>query len=678
MEQIPTLNIILTFLFSGFIAYSVLIYLYRYFRMPQDETLPLIMFTGVAFVYIISDAAALYFSFFKPNIDAARIFITIEEITLLLFLIVAPYFIDKILELKSKQKIFNRVLLWAGAASAIIIGSIIILSPDILLTCTVNDNPDIYSYITCRLKTSPLLITRDILLIFYLFYMVIQILFSWTANKSINPIKNILAGLVILCYFAVTYMYKIFFYNNQIFSYPHIILGIVLCILFMNLGSIDLSVSYIKQLSDVRNDLNHVLYYDAALKIPNRIGFINDLKAELKNIEATGGKFSLIFIDIDDFQNLNECFGQHIGNEILNMLSKRLTEYFTYIGALYRIGGDEFVLLLKGIKSEEEAKNLAMKIIASLRNSFSVSGTSYTITASLGILQIPKDGKDIETIFNNGYAVINNTKKIKNTFTVFKRELTDFSLKKINIINILRSSIDKDQFTLFYQPIVDRNKKIKHVEALLRCTNTDPVIGGPGVFIPLLEEAGLMNDIDNMVLRKAFHDMEMRIKKKVNISINLSANQVVNPAYSDFLSSFAKQHGLESRQIILEVTESTLIQNMSAGRENLLKLKDKGFIIAIDDFGKGFSSLTYLAELPVDILKMDMVFVHSVPGDSKKEAMVKHIIEMAHSLNLKVIAEGFEIREQVEFFKELGCDYYQGYFFSRPMPLDELISKYLG
>jgi polar amino acid transport system substrate-binding protein len=247
---------------------------------------------------------------------------------------------------------------------------------------------------------------------------------------------------------------------------------------------------------------------------------------------------------------------------------------------------------------------------------------------------------------------------------------------KIHAVNLLRNSINRDEFMLYYQPIVDKNKKVKHVESLLRCTNADTSIGGPGIYIPLLEEAGLIKEIDNMVLRKAFHDMEIRIKKRFGLSINLSADQIVNPAYSNFLSSFTRQHGIENQKIILEVTENILIQNILAGRENILKLKEKGFRIAIDDFGKGFSSLTYLVELPVDILKMDIVFVQSVPGDSKKEAMVKYIIEMAHSLNMKIIAEGFENKEQFDFFKSLGCDFYQGYYFSKPLPIDELLAKY--
>jgi diguanylate cyclase (GGDEF)-like protein len=673
MNNSPTLYINLAILLSGLITYGLLLNLYGYLRIPQKEALSLLLFSCAAFIYIISDTFALFFAFIKPVIGITRFFVIINEISILLFLTVGPYFLDKIIALKPKQKIINRMLFWIGAAATILIGSITLFYNDIFIVCTEQGNPE---RIVCHTNINPLLILRSIMLTLYLFYMTAQILLSIISKNFFNPVRNILIGLIILCYFAVTYLYNIIFNNNQAFPYPHLALGIILFILFMNFGSVDLFVSYIKKLNTVKNDLNRVLHYDTELGIPNRMGFINDLQSELNKIASTGGNFSLIFVDIDDFQSLNECFGQNIGDEILKMLAKRLTEYFTYVGALYRIGGDEFVLLLKNIKSEEELKNLAGKITASLRNSFSISGVSYTITASMGILQIPNDGKDPDTILNNAYAVIQSSKKIKNTYTVFTTELTDSASMKIHAVNLLRNSINRDEFTLYYQPIVDKNKKVKHVESLLRCTNADTSIGGPGMYIPLLEEAGLINEIDNMVLRKAFHDMEMRIKRRFGLSINLSADQIVNPAYSNFLSSFTRQHGIENQNIILEVTENILIQNILAGRENILKLKEKGFRIAIDDFGKGFSSLTYLVELPVDILKMDIVFVQSVPGDSKKEAMVKYIIEMAHSLNMKIIAEGFEQKEQFDFFKSLGCDFYQGYYFSKPLPIDELLAKY--
>jgi EAL domain-containing protein (putative c-di-GMP-specific phosphodiesterase class I) len=283
----------------------------------------------------------------------------------------------------------------------------------------------------------------------------------------------------------------------------------------------------------------------------------------------------------------------------------------------------------------------------------------------------------VNTVFSNAYRVIGSAKKTKNTFQVFSQDLIDVTSRKIHIVNILRNSIVRNEFTLFYQPIVDCNKKPVHAEALLRYTGSDQTIGGPERYLPILEDAGLMKEVDNMVVHKAFRDMETKISNRFCVSINLSTAQLVDQGYSGFLSSFAAQHGIDTGRITLEVTEDRLMDNLAAGRESLSRLKNSGFKIAIDDFGKGFSSLTYLAELPVDILKMDMVFTQSVPGDRRKEAMVRHIMALAHSLDLQVIAEGFETEEQFEFFKGLGCDLFQGYYFARPMQLEELLARYL-
>ncbi|HRZ28759.1 MAG TPA: EAL domain-containing protein, partial [Spirochaetota bacterium] len=201
-------------------------------------------------------------------------------------------------------------------------------------------------------------------------------------------------------------------------------------------------------------------------------------------------------------------------------------------------------------------------------------------------------------------------------------------------------------------------------------------IGGPGDFIPLIEKAGMMKDLDNLVVRKAFYDMEMKIGKKFGLSINLSAGQFSDPSYGEFLSLFAKQHGIEPDRVVLEITESTLVDNIDLARENMVRLKENGFLIAIDDFGKGFSSLTYLVELPIDILKIDMAFVQAVPGDERKEKVAKYIMDLGRALGLKVLAEGFELPEQVEFFRNYGCALFQGYYFSRPLPLADLLEKY--
>lgn len=680
MNNIPNLYIGLIIFFSGCAIITVLQYAYFYIRIRQRETFPLLVFSCVAFSYIMSDALALFFNFALTMNKITRFFILFRELIPVLFFIIAPYFMNKALKLKAEVKKINQILFWIGTASIIAIVAATAFSPDLLVTSINRENPDNYRGIIYHQDIGPLLIIRNIMLIIYMLYTIGIILFSNIREKQFIPMKNILAGITILCYFTLSHLYFILFTDNRTgfgnLLYPHFALGAVFFIIFMNFGAIDIFIKYNKQLNSMKKDLNRISYYDALLGIPNRMGFMKDLQSELDKIKTNGGNFSLVFLDIDDFKNLNECFSEGVGNEILKMLSQRLIEYFADAGSLYRIGGDDFVFLLKKINTLEEVKGFAGKVVACLRNSFSVSGISYSITASLGILQIPQDGNDTEIILNNAYSIIRSAKKTKNTFAVFSQELTNHSSRKIQIVNLLRSCVERDQFTLFYQPVVDINKQLTHAEALLRCTNPDLSIGGPGMFIPLMEEAGLINEVDNMVVRKAFHDMEMHIKKRFSISINLSVNQLVNPTYSDFLSSFARQHGIENQQIIVEVTEDNLMDNISTGRKNLLKLKNTGFRVAIDDFGKGFSSLTYLAELPVDILKMDMVFIQSVPGDSKKEAMAKHIIELAHSLDLKVIAEGFELQEQFDFYKGLGCDLFQGYYFSQPLPLDEFLAKY--
>ncbi len=385
---------------------------------------------------------------------------------------------------------------------------------------------------------------------------------------------------------------------------------------------------------------------------------------------------SLIFIDFDDFQNKNESFGEKTGDEILKLFTGRLLEFFSSEGSLYRIGGDDFVLVLNNAKSDVEAGVVAGKIISSMRNPFTVSGVSHVLTVSIGIIRMPRDGNSVNSIMANAYSAIRSAKQTKNTYRVFSEEMAELSSRRIGIVSLLRASINNDQFELFYQPIVDVEGNLVYAESLLRSTKKDSAIGGPGQFNPIMEKAGLIKEIDDMVIRKAFHDLEMRIKKRFSISINLSSNQLVNPAYSDFLYSFSIQHGIDPSQITLEVIENTLIENLDSGRQSILNLKQKGFKIAIDDFGKGFSSLSYLSELPVDIVKIDMAFVQSIPGDPKKEAVAAHIMNLAHSLELKVVAEGFEKKEQVEFFKNIGCDNFQGYYFSRPLPLDELLKKY--
>ncbi len=679
MENLPILYFSLKLIFSGFIFYAVIQSAFIYFKMPVNETRGLLVICSVSFLYIASDALNSIFSIVVIRDNAAAVFLIAREIIPLLFFFIIPYYLDRVLVLKERLKKINRVFFLAGIAIAVILTVFSMIYPDLLLRYG-EPGPGLHSGGVLVQYRGPLIISRNIFFFVYLIYLITVILMTAMKKGSRFPAKNVLAGLIVLSYFAFNNFYSVLFARDEIIAvnnhFPYLGLGITILILSMGFGVFDLFISQFGRLDSITKDLRSELYYDAELEIQNRTGFRRDLKIGLDKSATSGRGFSLVYFDIDDFQNINESYGEGFGDEVLRMLVCRLKDTFAEAGALYRIGGDEFSFLLKEISTGGEAGTFASKIISSLKNPFVVSGISCTLTVSIAILIIPRDGNDINTIMSNAYTTIRDVKKAKNSYGFFSKNLLEGASNKIYTVDLLRNCIARDEFVLFYQPIVDAGGNIIHAEALLRCTNNDPAIGGPGNFIPLIEKAGLMKDLDNLVVRKSFYDVEMKIKKRFNISINLSANQLVDPSYGDFLSLFAKQHGIEPRHLVLEITEDNLVENMHLARKSLAELKKSGFLIAIDDFGKGFSSLSYLAELPVDIIKIDMAFVHAVPGDAKKETLAKYIMDLGHSLNLKVVAEGFELPAQVDFFKGLGCDLFQGYYFSRPLPLQDLLAKY--
>jgi len=680
-DSIPVLYISISIFLSGIAVSALIKFTYINIITRRKDLLPLLFLGVSASLYITFDGTALLYYLLTADYKTTRFFILIRELAPLLFLTAIPLLANGTLILKERLQKLNRIMLWCGIAFSFAIAITALSKPELLTGTPVPQVPGSYRQILTIQDAGSIVILKNVLLLVYMIYAVAVFLYSNIYNQIVFPVNKILIALIILIYTVLSYFYSISLLNNNsgyfIFYYPYISIGITIFILFIIFTLTDILIDNAAQLKKVKTNMRRKLYLDSLLNIPNRNGFIKDLQIKLDNVKISGENISLIFIDIDDFQKINDSFGENVGDEILKSLSNRLLTNFPQEGTLYRIGGDDFVFILKGFHSDNTALSIANKIISSLRNPFNISGISYLVTASLGVIQIPRDGEDISSIISNAYSVIHSAKQMKNTCKVFTKEMVDFSSKRISIVNLLRTCISADQFTLFYQPVMDADGKLMYAESLLRCTNPDPSIGGPDKFIPLMEKAGLMKDIDDMVIRKTFYDMEMRIKKRFNISINLSSGQLTNPSYSYFLSLFAAQQGIEPGQIIFEIVEDTLIENLKIGRETLLKLKEKGFKIAIDDFGKGFSSLSYLSELPVDILKMDMAFVTSVPGDPKKESIAAHIIKLAHSLDLKVVIEGFETFEQFEFFKKLGCDNFQGFYFSHPLPLDKFLAKYL-
>ncbi len=680
MENLQIFFYSLKLFFSGIIVYSVIQFAFIYNKMPQKITLASLIVSSIALVYILSDIFISVFTTFIPEKDTAVFLLLFKEIIPLLFIFLFPYFVGLVYELTPNIKKINRIFFFTGIIAVLAITASGFIMPDLFLK-----NQYYYTGIQIESEhinnTSLLLIIRNLLLFIYLIYSIIILLKKEIQNKTSVPITKILIGLLVISYIAFIYFFIAIFSGKDFSSlyngFPFMSFSIAILIIFMTFAIFELFINYNTQLVNIENKIRKDLYYDPEIGVQNITGFRKELQMELNKSVHTGKNIALIFFDIDDFKNINESYGESVGDEILNMLSLRMTSNFKPLGRFYRIGGDDFVFISPGINTDDDAKIFASKILTSLRVPFQLSDMSYLLTVSIAILLVPRDGNDLDSIMNNAYSTIHIAKKNKNSYEFFSRELQEGSFRKIHAVNLLRNCISKDEFVLFYHPMFNSSGKIEYVEALLRCTNADPNIGGPGNFLPLIEKAGLMKEIDNFVVRNAFYDMEMKIKNRIGISINLSTRQIVDSDYGGFLASFAKQHRIDPSRIILEITESTLVENILLAHKSLSELKRNGFLIAIDDFGKGFSSLSYLADLPVDIIKIDMAFVQSIPGEEKKELLAKYIMELGKSLNLTIIAEGFELIEQVEFFKKLDCNFYQGFYFARPMPIQDLLTKYL-
>jgi diguanylate cyclase (GGDEF)-like protein/PAS domain S-box-containing protein len=440
--------------------------------------------------------------------------------------------------------------------------------------------------------------------------------------------------------------------------------------------------NYIAIFSDITEhkqnveQLKRLAHYDILTGVPNRYLFTKRLKSLIQTSRKYHQQFALLFLDLDRFKNINDTLGHHIGDLLLQKAAQRLKGILRKQDTIARIGGDEFVIILPNLKHIREAIHIAERIIESLKASFWLNGQEVYISTSIGISFYPYDGEDIETLVRNADRAMYEAKKSgRNHFELYHNELHINDKETLLLENALRKAIDCNELQLHYQPQMDtQTKQICGVEALLRWKHPKMGFVSPGKFIPIAEESGLIVPISDWVLRQACEDL-----KKLHLdyphlkmSINISSIYFQQADFMKKLQSVIEAANIHSRLLELELTESTIMPNAEQSIERLVKLKLLGLKIAIDDFGTGFSSLSYLHRFPIDILKIDQSFIKHVSSYQDDASIVTAIIKMAHDLRLQVIAEGVETNKQFKFLQKQGCDYVQGYYVSKPLPLPEL------
>jgi len=427
----------------------------------------------------------------------------------------------------------------------------------------------------------------------------------------------------------------------------------------------------LKERRNIEAKLSEIAHFDPVTALPNRHSFNNQIDRVLLNHKYGLEKFALMYVDLDNFKYVNDTFGHHLGDLLLARIGERMRISLRQADYVARLGGDEFVIIMSDFTSNSQISEVANKLLTAMQAPFTVEGREVFISASIGISIYPTNGKDSETLKRHADAAMYLAKKLgKDNFQFYQEELSSTQKNRISTETSLRRSIERDEISVYYQPIVEiESEKIIGFEALARWTRQDGVLIMPEEFIPLAEEIGLIIDIGKFVLDTATTQTAAWVNQfgLSFIAVNFSSRQFKQNDIVDDIFNSLKSAKLLPAHFEMEITESLLMDNTLDSMNLLYKLIDKGMGVAIDDFGTGYSSLSYITSFPISKIKIDQSFVAKLPDDKSALAVVTAITGLARSLKLKVVAEGIETREQLDCLTELGCQYGQGYLFSKPV-----------
>ncbi|EPD52296.1 EAL domain-containing protein [Paenisporosarcina sp. FSL H8-0542] len=426
--------------------------------------------------------------------------------------------------------------------------------------------------------------------------------------------------------------------------------------------------------------MQHHAHHDDLTTLPNRRYFHNYINGILDSSDGKNISLAVFLLDLDRFKLINDTLGHAKGDTLLVEIAQRLNHYLLDKGKLFRMGGDEFTIALTDFNSVDEIKKIADDIIEVVRKPFFLQNLEFHVSTSIGIALYPNDGSDINTLFLHADTAMYRAKdQGKNGYCIYNSDMNEESLKKLTLESELELAIKNNDLILHYQPQIDlHTKQIVGVEALLRWNHPELGLIPPADFIPLAEEMGLMVHLGEWVLNhgcrqmKKWHDQGMTSLK---LSINLSPQEFLKQRLVDKVKQVLQETGLAPHGLELEITES-MTMDVIRSTSILEELHELGIQIAMDDFGTGYSSLNYLKNFHIHRLKIDRSFIRDMLNGPKDGQIVSTIISIAHALNLKVIAEGVETKEQLHFLEKLQCDEIQGYYYSKPLSATDLEKKY--
>ncbi|MCK5649094.1 MAG: EAL domain-containing protein [Gammaproteobacteria bacterium] len=433
-----------------------------------------------------------------------------------------------------------------------------------------------------------------------------------------------------------------------------------------------------------KQEAYHLSLFDPLTGLPNRRLLMERLDQEISRCKRHNDLGALLFIDLDDFKTINDTRGHRTGDLLLKEVAKRLTFLNRKEDLVSRLGGDEFVILLSDlgdniVLASSQAQTIAYKTLEVLQDNYELENERHQISCSIGVVMFPEKGRDSHDLIKYADIAMYQAKdEGKNTVRLFAPHMQILLENRLQLQNDLRVAIKENKLTIHLQPQYDEKSTIISAEALVRWNHPEKGFISPAEFIPIAEESGLVHALGKSVMELVLCHLKDILKLNIpdtfkSIAINVSPWQFGRKDYLDEVKGLLEKHQVQARYIELEITEQTLVGNFSSFSEKMKKMQDMGIHFSIDDFGTGYSSLSYLKSLPVNMLKIDQTFIRDVTKDKNDDAIVETIIVMARHLGLEVIAEGVETKEQLDFLLAHDCRFFQGYYFSKPIPMDAFI-----
>lgn len=437
-----------------------------------------------------------------------------------------------------------------------------------------------------------------------------------------------------------------------------------------------------RQIRNRQAHLDHMAHHDALTQLPNRLLFHDRLEQAIFRAERDATIVGLLFLDLDRFKKINDTLGHDIGDRLLKIASSRLTSTLRSTDTVARLGGDEFAIIAENINSTEQLSAMAGKVLSAFITPFQIENYELHVSVSIGITTGPGDEKNVDALIKNADIAMYYAKDAgRNNYKFYSSEMASQVASHLTLETQLRHALDNNEFELYYQPIINlKTGSMISTEALLRWNHPTRGLLLPGEFLPILEDSGMIRSITQWVINQASQQY-LRNKKtglNVRMSVNLSGLLLKDDTIMDVIINAITYAKMEPAGLIVEITEDTLLEDLQGSLKALNTLQSMGIRIALDDFGTGQSSLNHLRQSPIDIVKIDKDFVRDIPSDRQDSELVDAIIAMAHKLHIKVVAEGVETRQQLDFLRWHKCDAIQGYLFSPPLSsheLDEMLTQ---